>query len=220
MPAHDLSNLALLTPVQAEGPPRAFYDACHRVLDLTIAIPLSVLLSPLLFLVGILIRLDSPGPALFLQERLGRYGRRFIIWKFRTMTAGVPTAGHHLFLQKNDSRITRLGKLLRSLSLDEMPQLVNVVRGQMSLVGPRPPVPWFPHELENYPEEAKTRFLVRPGITGYSQAIARREATWDERCRHDAWYVRNRSLRLYVWILWRTVFRVLSREGVDHPTEG
>jgi undecaprenyl phosphate N,N'-diacetylbacillosamine 1-phosphate transferase len=196
---------------------RHFYDQCHRLLDIVIAVPLLLLLTPVFLGLALLIRLDSRGPALFLQERLGRHGRPFRILKFRTMSDGIPVEGDHLFIKKEDPRITRIGSILRSLSLDEIPQLVNVITGQMSIVGPRPPVPWWPYEYGDYSIDARIRFLVRPGITGYSQAIARREASWEKRLEHDTWYVRNRSLGLYFWILWRTLFRVITRTGIDRP---
>lgn len=193
------------------------YDVVHRMLDLAIALPILLFTLPVAAFLWIWIRLDSPGPAIFRQERLGRHGRRFTILKFRSMAAGIRQDGEHLFVQQGDARITRVGRVLRATSLDELPQLLNVIAGHMSLVGPRPPVPWWPHEYENYPTEGRRRFLVRPGITGYSQVIARNDATWDERLRHDAWYVEHRTVRLYLWILWRTLFRVASREGIDRP---
>jgi lipopolysaccharide/colanic/teichoic acid biosynthesis glycosyltransferase len=196
-------------------PARPLYDVCHRTLDLVLALPLLLLITPVLLLIAVMIRVDSAGPALFFQERLGRAGKRFTIWKFRTMTDGIPTQGEHLFLQERDPRITRVGRILRLLSLDELPQLVNVIRGDMSLVGPRPPVPWWPYEFECYPPAESARFLVRPGITGYSQVIARREVPWTVRLQHDCWYVSKRSIRLYVWILWRTIVRVVSRRGIE-----
>ena len=193
---------------------RPGYEFVHRTLDLVLSVPLAIVLAPLMVLLWVAIRLDSPGAPIFRQERVGRGGRRFTILKFRSMTAGIPQEGKHLFVKEGDARITRMGRILRSTSLDELPQLLNVLAGQMSVVGPRPPVPWWPHEYDDYPPVAKTRFLVRPGITGYSQVVGRNDVTWDERLEHDAWYVRHRSVRLYLWILWRTLFRVASREGV------
>jgi len=196
-------------------PERRGYERLHRSLDLLLSVPLLLMMAPLMGVLGLAIRLDSPGAVVFRQERLGRHGRRFTILKFRSMTSGIRTDGKHLFVKEVDARITRVGKFLRSTSLDELPQLINVVRGEMSLVGPRPPVPWWPHEYLDYPAAAAVRFTVRPGITGYSQVIARNDAGWPARLEHDSWYVQHRSVRLYGWILWRTLFRVASREGID-----
>ncbi|MBM7509449.1 exopolysaccharide biosynthesis polyprenyl glycosylphosphotransferase [Nocardioides salarius] len=179
-----------------------------------------VVLAPLLLALLALVRLDSPGPALFRQQRVGRDGRIFSILKLRTMhvdaEARLADLQEHnesdgaMFKMRHDPRITRAGRWLRRLSLDELPQLVNVVRGDMALVGPRPPLPG---EVTTYDEDALRRLAVRPGITGLWQVSGRSDLPWSMTVRLDSRYVDNWSLRLDAWILARTVRAVLSHDG-------
>ena len=175
-----------------------------------------VILFPLFLIIAISIRLDSRGPVFFYQKRLGRRGIPFSIIKFRTMIVNAENLGEGLRVStKDDPRITRVGKVLRATSLDELPQLINVVKGDMSLVGPRPPATYHPYDgYINYPEWAKKRFEMRPGITGLAQVTVRNSASWDERIRIDLDYVEHFGLRIDVKILVRTVQRVLTRESI------
>lgn len=188
--------------------------ALKRFFDTVAATLLLLLLSPLLLPVALLIRLSSKGPALFKQPRLGYRGQVFSIYKFRTMVDGAESLGSGVFTSRNDPRITRLGHLLRRTSLDELPQLLNIVRGEMSFVGPRPPVPYHPYVYDDYSAEQKLRFSVRPGITGYAQVIGRNRLEWDERIRYDVMYVKNWSLSLDAEIIVRTFGVVGDRRGV------
>lgn len=192
--------------------------ALKRFFDLTAAALALLLLSPPLLLAALLIRFGSKGPAFFRQPRLGRNGRVFYIYKFRTMVDGAEGLGSGVFTSRDDPRVTPLGHLLRRTSLDELPQLINVLKGEMSFVGPRPPVPYHPYPYADYTAEQKLRFSVRPGITGYAQVVGRNRIKWDERIRYDVLYVKNWSLGFDVQILART-FRVVSgRDGIfsDH----
>lgn len=159
--------------------------------------------------VALAIWLTMGRPVLFRQKRAGLYGRVFELWKFRTMTNDRDESGR---LLPDEKRLTRLGRFLRSTSLDELPQVWNVLRGEMSLVGPRPLLPEY---LERYTPEQARRHEVRPGITGWAQVNGRNETTWEERFRRDVWYVDNWSLWLDLKILWLTVIKVLRRDGIS-----
>lgn len=159
--------------------------------------------------VALAIWLTMGRPVFFRQKRAGLYGRVFEIWKFRTMTNERDESGR---LLPDEKRLTRLGRFLRSTSLDELPQVWNVLRGEMSLVGPRPLRPEY---LERYTPEQARRHEVRPGITGWAQVNGRNETTWEERFRRDVWYVDNWSLWLDLKILWLTVIKVLRRDGIS-----
>jgi lipopolysaccharide/colanic/teichoic acid biosynthesis glycosyltransferase len=190
-----------------------------------------LVLSPLLLIVALIVRLESPGSAIFKQRRVGRALRPFTVHKFRTMREGVsherhrtfvrslidgaqPTSvnGKPLFKLASDDRITRLGRFLRRSSIDELPQLWNVLRGDMSLVGPRPPIPY---EVEHYPAHWFGRFLVKPGMTGLWQVSGRCELTLEQMIALDLEYVERRSMRLNLWILVRTLPAVLSSRGAS-----
>jgi lipopolysaccharide/colanic/teichoic acid biosynthesis glycosyltransferase len=210
--------------------PRATGVFC-RAADLLIATLLVAVLAPLMLLVAVCVRLDSSGPALFRQPRVGRGGRTFTLLKFRTMVAGADAAPHREYVQglinggnatqdpggnalfklTGDGRLTSLGRVLRRWSLDELPQLLNVVAGQMSLVGPRP---GLDYEVAVYPEWYLERLAVRPGITGLWQVSGRNERTFEEMVRLDIEYVRRMSVRLYASIVLKTPRAVLGRRGV------
>ncbi len=179
-----------------------------------------LLLSPLLAAAALWVRRDSEGPAIFRQVRVGRDGKRFDCLKFRTMNQDAERKRAELehlsegpgllFKLKEDPRITRVGKKLRRYSLDELPQLLNVLRGDMSLVGPRPALP---SEVEQYDDWISNRLSVKPGITGLWQVSGRTETSFADYVRYDLFYIQNWSLSLDLWILWRTLRAVLSTEG-------
>jgi exopolysaccharide biosynthesis polyprenyl glycosylphosphotransferase len=188
--------------------------------DRSLAAMALVVLSPILLLVGAAIRLTSRGPALFRQVRIGVGGRRFVMWKFRTMTidaedrlAELAELNEHdglLFKILDDPRQTRLGRILRRWSIDELPQLWNVVRGEMSIVGPRPPLPT---EVERYDDKVRRRLLVKPGLTGLWQVSGRAQLSWDEAVRLDLYYIENWSPSLDAVILAKTLVAVVRRQG-------
>ena len=185
-----------------------------RAFDLCVVLLGLLLLGPLFLLIALAIRLDSPGPAFFHQERSGQYGRLFRIHKFRTLVAGGEHMGAGYVLERNDPRITRVGAILRRLTLDELPQLVNVLKGEMSLVGPRPTLPY---QVALYDASQRQRLLVKPGMTGWAWIHGRRELTWPQRIEFDVWYVTHWSLGLDMKILWRSIPLLLRGTGVESP---
>jgi len=189
-------------------------DTLQRALDLSIAIPAVIITAPLIAVLAVLIRLESRGGALFMQVRAGRGGEPFEIFKLRTMVTGAEHIGAGLAVLHGDSRITRTGELLRRYSLDELPNLWNVLRGEMSIVGPRPTLP---AQVEHYTARQRERLLVRPGITGWAQVNGRTSLPWSERIELDIWYVEHRSLMLDLRILALTVRMVLHGHGLYHP---
>ncbi len=198
------------------------YERYKRALDIGLALLLLVAGLPLWLLIAGLIKIDSRGPVLYSAWVHGLGCRRFRYYKFRTMRAGVSTAAHESFAAqyvrgiqvsgklRNDPRLTRVGRLLRASSLDEIPQLVNVLRGEMSLVGPRPPLTY---EFQHYDARAKRRLAVRPGITGLQQVTSRGCASFRRLVATDLLYIRRQSLALDLAILLRTIPTVLSRRG-------
>jgi lipopolysaccharide/colanic/teichoic acid biosynthesis glycosyltransferase len=186
-------------------------DAVKRLLDAVIASAALVLVSPLLATLAVLVRARLGSPVLFRQERPGRKGEPFTMLKLRTMTDDRDATGA---LLPDEERLTRLGRLLRSTSLDELPELINVVRGDMSLVGPRPLLMEY---LPLYTAEQARRHEVRPGITGWAQVNGRNALTWPEKLQYDTWYVDHRCTRLDLRILGRTVGHVLTRRGIAGP---
>lgn len=184
-----------------------------RLMDLAIAVPLALVLTPLCLVVGIVVLLGLGRPVLFTQVRPGLHGRPFRIYKFRTMTNARDHAG---VLLPDQDRLTRLGNLIRSTSLDEVPQLWNVVRGDMSLVGPRPLLMAY---LHRYSAEQARRHEVRPGVTGWTQVNGRNAIGWPARLTQDVWYVEHCSLRLDLKIIWLTVRTVLARTGINEPRQ-
>lgn len=225
MEAHRISHT-----LSARAQQSWWIATARRALDLVIAGTALLLLAPLLIAVAAAIRLDSPGPALFRQRRVGYGEREFTLFKFRSMRADADPRGHReyvtalikedpkatnggrkdLYKLAVDDRITGVGRWIRRWSIDELPQLLNVLAGTMSLVGPRPAIPY---EVAEYPGWYLERFTVKPGLTGYWQVSGRNERTYEEMVRLDIEYARRRSLSLDVSILARTPWVVLSRRG-------
>lgn len=183
-----------------------------RLVDLVgSVIALAVLALPLA-IVALMIKIDSRGPVFFRMERVGKGGKPFTPWKFRTMTEGSPNKGLGLAVAVDDSRITRVGNFLRVSSIDELPQLLNVLRGEMSLVGPRPTLP---NQVERYNERERKRLLAKPGITGLAAIRGRNSISWEQRIEYDIWYVENWSLLLDLKILAATPWKAfVTREGL------
>lgn len=180
-----------------------------------------ILLSPVFLVIALMIKTSSEGPVFFKQERLGKDGKVFKIIKFRTMIVNAEHIGDGLRVREGDDpRITKIGRVLRKTSLDELPQLLNVLNGSMSLVGPRPPATYHPYAgYKAYPDWAKKRFQMRPGITGLAQATVRNSASWDERIRIDNQYVDRFNIWLDIKILCMTVMRVVKSEDIYAPGE-
>jgi lipopolysaccharide/colanic/teichoic acid biosynthesis glycosyltransferase len=182
-----------------------------RALDVVLAALLLAIASPLLALAAIAIRLESRGPVFYRQLRVGRGGEPFELWKLRTMVPGAETLGAGIYVVEGDPRITRVGRLLRRFSLDELPNLVNVLRGEMALVGPRPTVQ---EQVDRYTDRQRRRLEVKPGITGWAQINGRTSLPWPERIELDVWYVEHRSLRLDLRILLRTARMLATGHGL------
>jgi lipopolysaccharide/colanic/teichoic acid biosynthesis glycosyltransferase len=216
-----------LAAAPAAAPPATAADVGRRALDVVLALTMLLVLAPVMLLVALAIRIDSRGPVLFRQRRLGRGMAEFTVLKFRSMKAQADSKRHRdyvtslisgdgsgeggLYKLAVDDRITGVGRILRKTSLDELPQLWNVVRGEMSLVGPRPVIAY---EAEQYPQWYLGRFAVRPGLTGLWQVSGRNERTYEEMVRLDLEYAERRTLGLDLLILLKTVWVVLRRKGV------
>jgi lipopolysaccharide/colanic/teichoic acid biosynthesis glycosyltransferase len=182
-----------------------------RIIDVVISGIGLIILFPIFVIIGILIKLDSKGSVFFRQKRVGKDGKIFIAYKLRTMVDNAEKIGLGYEIEKNDFRITRVGKYLR-WGIDELPQLFNVLKGEMSLVGPRPALP---HQVEKYSENERRRLEVKPGITGWALVNGRNRLSWPERIKLDVWYVDHWSLWLDLKILFKTVWVVVfTREGV------
>lgn len=197
---------------------RGFYRAVKRFLDVTASFLGLVLLFPLLLAVSILIKIDSRGPVIFRQKRIGRNGKVFEIYKFRSMCVGAEKTGSGVYSGKGDARVTRIGKILRATSIDELPQLLNILKGEMSFVGPRPPLTYHPWKYEEYTDFQKRMFEVRPGITGWAQVNGRKDVEWHKRIELNVWYVDHMSLLLDIKIMFMTAFKVLT--NADNENSG
>lgn len=190
---------------------RLYRSFFKRLTDLLLSLFALLLLSPLLILLALLVKLDSKGPVLFKQERIGRNGRVFKILKYRSMIVNAEHTGSGVYSGKGDARVTRVGRFIRSTSLDELPQLFNVLCGDMALIGPRPPLTYHPWPIGEYTDEQRRMFDVRPGITGWAQVHGRKEVEWHKRIELNVWYVDHVSFWLDVKIFFLTIFKVLKR---------
>lgn len=179
-----------------------------RFIDISVSlIAVMVLVIPML-IIALAVRLQDGGPAIFKQERIGKGGKSFYIYKFRTMVINAENGG--VYSDNKDPRITKIGNILRKTSLDELPQFFNILKGDMSFVGPRPPLTYHPWSITEYTEEQFKMFNVRPGITGWAQVNGRKAVEWNRRIELNVWYVENVSFSLDIKIIFMTVFKVLT----------
>lgn len=185
-----------------------------RLFDVVVSVSALVILSPLIGLIALAIKWDDGGPILFVQDRVGKDRRNFRCYKFRTMVPAAETIGNGFTVTADDSRITRVGRLLRLWTLDEIPQLVNVLKGEMSIVGPRP---WVPAQAAYCSLADLRRFDREPGMAGWAWIHGRNRLSWDERVRFDVWYVDNWSLMLDCYILMKAAVLLFRRDGVYFP---
>lgn len=183
-----------------------------RFLDVVLSLMGLIVLAVPMLIVALVIKLDSPGPAIFRQERLGRNGTVYWMYKFRSMKVGAEHTGSGVYSGKGDERVTKVGCFLRASSIDELPQLLNVLRGDMSLIGFRSPLTYHPWSWEEYTDEQRKMFTVRPGITGWAQVNGRRTVEWNHRIELNVWYAENVSFLLDVKILFMTVGKVLGNK--------
>lgn len=195
------------------------YKCVKRFFDIVLSLLAMIILSPVMLITAIAVVCESKGPAIFKQERIGRNGRVFKIYKFRSMCVGAEHTGTGVYSGADDMRVTRVGKIIRAASIDELPQLVNILKGEMSFIGPRPPLTYHPWEISEYTPEQLRMFEVRPGITGWAQVHGRKEVEWHERIRLNVWYVDHMSLLLDIKILFMTVFKVLTNADNVNSSE-
>lgn len=183
-----------------------------RFIDIFVSLIGLICASPIMLIVAILIKIESPGEVIFKQQRIGKNGKVFNIYKFRSMCKNAEKTGSGVYSYKNDSRVTKVGKVIRATSIDELPQLVNILKGDMSLIGPRPPLTYHPWHYDEYTDFQKRMFEVRPGITGWAQVNGRKHVEWNKRIELSVWYVDNVSFILDIKILFLTVFKVIKNE--------
>lgn len=195
------------------------YLVFKRIIGAILAALGLIILSPVLLIAAIAVRLDSKGPVFFKQMRLGVGGKPFEMYKFRSMCVGAEHTGSGVYSDNHDPRITRVGNILRKTSIDELPQMLNILKGDMAWIGPRPALTYHPWPYEEYTDHQKHMFDLRPGITGWAQVHGRKEVPWPERIELNIWYVKNISLRLDIQILFKTVLKVLTNAGNENVGE-
>ena len=195
------------------------YKNCvKRILDILISLIALILLSPVLLITAIAVKLDSKGSAIFRQTRLGLHGKEFTLLKFRSMVVNAEHTGSGVYSDDHDSRLTKIGRILRKTSIDELPQLINILKGDMSLIGPRPPLTYHPWPIEQYTQEQLHMFDVRPGITGWAQVNGRKTVEWNERIKMNNWYVDHCSFPLDIKIFFKTIANILT--NADNENKG
>ena len=198
---------------------RGFYNRfVKRGADLIISVTALILLSPMILISALTVKATSKGPAVFKQKRIGRGAKEFTIYKFRTMRVNSEHTGSGVYSDNSDPRMTKIGKLLRKTSIDELPQLVNIIKGDMSLIGPRPPLTYHPWPVAEYSEHQLRMFEVRPGITGWAQIHGRKDVEWNKRIELNIWYVDHVSFSLDLKILISTIGKVFT--NADNENKG
>lgn len=180
-----------------------------RILDIIFSIILLIILSPILLIVSVLVKMTSKGEIIFKQDRIGKNGKIFKIYKFRSMVQGAENTGTGVYSGKDDFRVTKVGKIIRATSIDELPQLVNILKGEMSFIGPRPVLTYHPYSYEEYTEQQLKRFLVRPGVTGLAQVNGRKQVEWEQRLKYDVQYVKELNFILDLKIFFKTIFKII-----------
>lgn len=185
------------------------YFGVKRFFDIILSLLGLIILSPILLITAIAIKAESKGPVIFKQERIGKNGKVFKIYKFRSMVVGAEKMGTGVYSKKGDSRVTKVGKFIRMTSIDELPQLVNIIKGEMSIIGPRPVLTYHPWKYEEYTEEQLKRFDVRPGITGWAQIHGRKQVEWEKRIKFDVEYVEKVNFIMDLKIFLITIYKVI-----------
>ncbi len=187
-----------------------------RAIDITLSVLAIIVLSWLYLITALLIKLTSKGPVLFKQERIGKDGKVFKVLKFRSMRVGAEKSG--VYSDKKDPRVTPVGRFIRATSIDELPQLFNILKGDMALIGPRPPLTYHPWKWEEYSDFQRRMFEVTPGITGWAQVNGRKDVEWNRRIELNVWYVDHLSFGLDFKIFWLTIFKILT--NADNENKG
>lgn len=189
------------------------YKFFKRLFDVFFALIGLIVVSPIILIIAIIIKLTSKGPIIFKQERIGREGKVFKMYKFRSMVVNAEHTGSGVYSGKNDPRVTKIGKFIRATSIDEIPQFVNILKGDMSFIGPRPVLTYHPWTYDKYTKEQLKRFEVRPGITGWAQVHGRKQVIWEERIKHDCYYVEHMNLFLDIKIVFMTIIQIIKNEN-------
>ena len=203
---------------EAPGADLIYRDRTKRIIDLAIAVPVTIVAAIPMAITAVAIKLDSPGPVIFKQDRIGKNGKTFKILKFRSMVQNSEHTGTGVYSGKGDTRVTRVGKFIRATSIDELPQLFNVLKGDMSLIGPRPPLTYHPWPIEEYTDEQFHMFDVRPGFSGWAQIHGRKDVEWHHRIELNNWYVNHVNFVLDAKIFFMTIFKVLMNS--DNENKG
>ena len=189
-----------------------------RIIDCIIALLVLIIGAIPMLIIALIIRLDSPGSAIFKQDRLGRNGKVFKFYKFRSMCENAEHTGSGVYSDNSDPRVTKIGRFLRASSLDELPQFINILKGEMSLIGPRPPLTYHPWPIEEYTKEQLRMFEVRPGMTGWAQINGRKDVEWNKRIELNIWYVDHVSFIWDVKIFFATIYKILI--NADNENKG
>ena len=187
-------------------------------MDLFLSFVIVLLLWPLMLIVALAVRLESKGPAVFKQTRLGKNGKEFTLYKFRSMVQNAEHTGSGVYSEKGDARVTKVGRFIRATSIDELPQVFNIIKGDMSFIGPRPPLTYHPWPFSDYTDEQKRMFEIRPGITGWAQVNGRKLVEWNKRIELSVWYVDHCSFLLDCKIFFMTLFKVAV--NADNESQG
>ena len=190
-----------------------------RWLDIALSLIVIVFLWPVYLIAALAIRLESKGPAIFKQTRLGKDHKEFTLYKFRSMVVNAEHTGSGVYSGKNDARVTKVGKFIRATSIDELPQAVNILKGDMSFIGPRPPLTYHPWPIEEYSKEELRMFDVRPGITGWAQVNGRKNVEWHKSIKLSVWYVDHCSFLLDLKIFFKTIMQVLKNDDNENVGE-
>lgn len=190
-----------------------------RLVDIIIAVLVLVILSPVFLITAAAVKLESKGPAIFEQRRLGLNGKEFNIYKFRSMVNNAEHTGSGVYSGKDDARVTKVGRMIRAASVDELPQVVNILKGDMSLIGPRPPLTYHPWPFHEYTQEQRRMFEVRPGITGWAQVHGRKDVEWHKRIEMNVWYVDHMSFWLDMKIFFMTIIKVAENADNENVRE-
>lgn len=190
-----------------------------RFFDIIFSLVILILFLPILLILAIAIKIDSKGPVIFKQPRIGKDGKVFNIYKLRSMIIDAEKTGSGVYSNKNDSRVTKVGKFLRATSLDEVIQVVNILKGDMSFIGPRPPLTYHPWPYDEYTEEQLKMFFVRPGITGWAQINGRKAVEWNKRIEMNVWYVEHLSFLLDLKIFFKTIGKIFSNADNENHFE-
>ena len=190
-----------------------------RLLDIIISVLMLICLSPLLLITAIAVKVSSPGPVIFKQSRLGLGGKEFNIYKFRSMVENAEHTGSGVYSGKGDARVTKVGRIIRATSIDELPQVINILRGDMSFIGPRPPLTYHPWPIDEYTTEQRRMFEVRPGITGWAQVHGRKDVEWHKRIKLNVWYVDHVSFWLDMKIFFLAILKVATNADNENIGE-